>query len=373
MGRASHETGPPRRRAPLARWSFLLAFLLLGLSPEAPLAAAPVYGYEFVARYPHDPDAFTQGLIVTGDHFYEGTGLYGSSSLRKVEVASGDVLLQYDLDPSTFGEGVTALRDTLYQLSWRNHELFTYVETDSFELTATEPYAWEGWGLTHDGTHLIASDGSATIRFLDPLTLEEISQIVVSDDGAPVTQLNELEYVAGRIYANIWYADEIAVIDPVSGLLDARLDLAGLRDSIAYDPGADVLNGIAYDAAAERLFVTGKFWPEIFEIRVPTLPMHAEDRGAASPSQALRLQCAPNPCRDRARVAFAAPSSGGVSLALFDAGGRRVHRLADGHRADRAAGAHTVAMDASGLPAGVYFLRCTTAHGSQTRAIHVIR
>lgn len=354
------------------RWFFSLLALLwvLGSPPSMAGASAPVYDYEYIASYPHDVEAFTQGLIVEDGYFYEGTGLYGGSSLRKVELESGTVLKQHDLSSEYFGEGITALRDTLYQLTWMNHEAFAYVEEDTFSRVATYAYSWSGWGLTHNGTHLIASDGSTTLRFLDPSTLTEVSQITVRDGAMLVDDLNELEYIGGRIYANVWYSDWIAVIDPASGNVDAWLDLGGLRDSIAYHPDADVLNGIAFEAATQRLFVTGKLWPEVFEIHVPTLDMGLPDPNAPAGDQAVNLRCLPNPCRGQAVLTYEAPAGALVRLSLFDALGRRVRRYAP-HR--QAAGTQAIVLDTSRLPAGTYFLRFSAAESVHTAPLRILR
>jgi glutamine cyclotransferase len=233
--------------------------------------AAPVYGYVVENTYAHDPEAFTQGLIYADGVLYEGTGLYGESSLRKVELETGTVLKKHDLPAQYFGEGITAFQDTLFQLTWTNHVAFTYVEQDTFALLEEFPYPWDGWGLTHDGTHLIASDGSSTLRFLDPHTREMLSQIEVLDEGAPVSYLNELEYVQGKIYSNVLNQSRIAVIDPSSGSVEAWLDLTGLRDSLDVGRVPGAFNGIAFDEEEVRLFVTGKRWPSLFVIDVPTL------------------------------------------------------------------------------------------------------
>lgn len=377
---------PSRRGRPLeptatttAVWALCVAFLAAGAvmvaatvlaATAAPTraAAAPVYGYEFIARYPHDDEAFTQGLIVEEGFFYEGTGLYGESSLRKVELQTGSVVKRIDLASNLFGEGVTALRDTLYQLTYQNHQAFKYVETDSFERIATFSYPWEGWGLTHDGTRLIASDGSSTLRFLDPQTMGMISSVPVHDGPQAVVYLNELEYIGGRVYANIWYSDRIAVIDPASGAVEAWLDLGGLRDSVAYDPGANVLNGIAYEPVQGRLFVTGKWWPEVFEITVPTLPADVND--PVSPAAWLELNCLPNPCRDRTTLVFRSPAEGRVTLAVFDASGRLLRTLVEG---PLKAGRHAFAFDASRLRTGIYFVRLTTDEATRTEALRIVR
>lgn len=242
--------------------------------PEPPPAAPgrapapgpiPTYGYRVVASYPHDRSAYTEGLNFVDGALYEGTGLNGQSELRLAELASGAVLRRCSLPAALFGEGVAVLGERIYQLTWQNGIGFVY-DKASWRLLRSFSYAGEGWGLTHDGQRLIMSDGTATIRFLDPATLEQTGQIVVYDDAGPITQINELEYVDGAIYANIWQTDRIAQIDPASGSVIGWIDLSGLLSGDDRSPPAEVLNGIAYDPAARRLFVTGKFWPKLFEI-----------------------------------------------------------------------------------------------------------
>jgi glutamine cyclotransferase len=222
--------------------------------------------FEVVAAYPHDPNAFTQGLAIDGGRLYEGTGLYGASSVRRVDLASGRPEKQRALNARYFGEGIAILDGSLYQLTWQNGVVVVY-DLETFEVERTMQYEGEGWGLTHDGTHFIMSDGSATIRFRDPQTFAVVREIEVRDRGAPVPRLNELEYVDGEIWANIWYDDRIARIEPATGEVRGYLDLRTLYPASARGSEA-VLNGIAYDSAAKRLFVTGKNWPQLFEIEV---------------------------------------------------------------------------------------------------------
>ena len=236
-----------------------------------PLAAPPIaqppatQSYRVVNSYPHDPQAFTQGLVIDNGVLYEGTGLEGRSTLRTVNLESGAVLKRYDLPATVFGEGITVLGDRIFQLTWQSGIGYVYRKSD-FSLLQTWNYAHEGWGITDDDTRLIVSDGTATIRFLDPATLQTTSQITASDDRGLVTNLNELEYIRGEIYANIWQTDRIARIDPASGKVLGWLDLSGLLPTEDRQQQVDVLNGIAYDAANDRLFVTGKWWPKLFEI-----------------------------------------------------------------------------------------------------------
>lgn len=224
-------------------------------------------GYRIVHTYPHDPRAFTQGLIFLDGHLYESTGLNGRSSLRMVDLETGRVLQQVDLPAKYFGEGLASWGSTLIQLTWQAHIAFVY-DRFSFRLLRTIHSPWEGWGLTQDGHHLILSDGSATLHFLDPTTFRQVRSIVVKDQGMPVTQLNELEYIHGQIYSNVWHSDRIARISPATGQVLGWINLTGLlAPGEVTDPEA-VLNGIAYDAAHNRLFVTGKLWPKLFQIQV---------------------------------------------------------------------------------------------------------
>ena len=229
-------------------------------------APVPVYGYQVVRSYPHDRTAFTQGLIVRNGVFYEGTGMPGQSTVRKVKIETGDVLQAKRLDAQYFGEGITEFKGSIYQLTWQHGLGFVY-DANTFEQQRTFTYKGEGWGLTHDGKHLIMSDGSAELRVIDPSTMAEIRRITVRDNGRPVPQLNELEFVKGEIFANVWQTERIVRISPSDGRVTGWIDLAGLL-SPAERTGADVLNGIAYDAASDRLFVTGKWWPRVFEITV---------------------------------------------------------------------------------------------------------
>lgn len=232
-----------------------------GLKP----VSTTVYPYRVIRSYPHDRQAFTQGLVYEGGFFYEGTGLHGRSSLRKVDPASGRTLKEIRLKPSHFGEGITVFGDRIVQLTWLSQLGFVYDKT-AFRLLNTFTYPWEGWGVTHDGERLIMSDGTPVLHFLDPKNFREIATLSVHDDKGPVTGLNELEYIQGFIYANVWPTDRIAIIRPRTGRVEAWLDLKGLLGT-ADAQGVDVPNGIAYDNRNERLFVTGKLWPKVFEIR----------------------------------------------------------------------------------------------------------
>jgi glutamine cyclotransferase len=216
--------------------------------------------------FPHDPEAFTQGLAYLDGVLYEGTGLNGRSTIRKVRLENGEVLQIQKVEAQYFGEGIAVFGGTIFELTWQSGIGFLY-DRASFQRKGSFSYRGEGWGLTHDGHRLIMSDGSAYLRFLDPATQKELSRVQVMDGPNPVVNLNELEYVKGEILANVWQKHWIARISPKTGRVTGWIDLTGLlsaRDS----QGVDVLNGIAYDAAGDRLFVTGKLWPKLFEIQI---------------------------------------------------------------------------------------------------------
>jgi glutamine cyclotransferase len=225
--------------------------------------------YEVVKVYPHDQNAFTQGLVIEQGVLYEGTGLYGSSTLRRVDLETGNVLQSYALPPEFFGEGITIFDDRIIQLTWQNQIGFVY-DKHSFELLQEFSYSTEGWGITTDGTQLIMSDGTANLYFLDPETFQKVGQVEVHDGNASVSKLNELEYINGEVYANILGEEKIAIINPRTGQVTAWIDLTGIYTSENSDPN-NVLNGIAYDAEDNRLFVTGKRWSQLFEIKLNRL------------------------------------------------------------------------------------------------------
>ena len=227
----------------------------------------PVYTYQIVNKYPHDRDAFTQGLVFEDGIIYEGTGLYGKSSLRKVELETGNVLQLYELPDQYFGEGITVLHNIIIQLTWKSNLGF-YYDKESLNISGNFTYVTEGWGITNDGDRLIMSDGTSTLHFLDPDTFNITGHIEVYNNDISIDKLNELEYINGRIYANIWQTDNIVIINPYNGQVNGWIDLSGLIQSQDYSISTDVLNGIAYDNLNNRLFVTGKLWPWLFEIEL---------------------------------------------------------------------------------------------------------
>ncbi|UCE73505.1 MAG: glutaminyl-peptide cyclotransferase [Methanomassiliicoccales archaeon] len=227
----------------------------------------PVYFYKVINIYPHDRNAFTQGLVFRNGFLYEGTGINGYSTLRKVELETGKILQIHKLPAQFFGEGVTIYGNKMIQLTWRSRVGFIY-DQESFTLCHKFYYETEGWGITHDEKRLIMSDGTQTLYFLDPETFEEIGRIEVYDKDGPVTRLNELEYIQGKIYANVWQTDRIAQIAPQTGQVIGWIELKGLLNPEDRRYPVDVLNGIAYDAENDRLFVTGKLWPKVFEIEL---------------------------------------------------------------------------------------------------------
>ena len=267
--------------------SYLIIFLLLAVfftsscsdipelkydkhaSDETNSQKVPIYTYRIVNRYPHDKNAFTQGLLFKDGVIYEGTGIYGKSSLRKIELETGFVLQLYELPARYFGEGVTIFNDIIVQLTWRSNTGFVY-DRISFELLGDFTYKTEGWGITNDGERFIMSDGTSTLHILDPETFNVIGHIDVCSNDVPISKLNELEYINGQIYANIWKTDNIAIINPDSGQLSGWIDMSGLLPLQDYGNSVDVLNGIAYDTVNNRLFVTGKLWPWLFEIELVT-------------------------------------------------------------------------------------------------------
>ncbi len=226
----------------------------------------PTYGVEIVGNRPHDPDAFTQGLVFHDGTLYESTGLHGRSSVRRVDLETGRVLSRRSVPRPYFAEGLTIFQGRVVQLTWQSQKGFVY--DLGLRLTREFAYTGEGWGLTHDGASLIMSDGTPRLRFLDPVTFAVRRVLDVTDAGRPVESLNELEFVRGEVYANVWPTDWIVRIDPVSGRVVSRVDLTGLLAPHERRGTEDVANGIAYDASADRLFLTGKLWPRLYEVRL---------------------------------------------------------------------------------------------------------
>lgn len=253
----------------------LLAFVSLAW------AATPEYSYQIIHVYPHDRGAYTQGLEFRAGFLYEGTGLEGRSTLRKVKLETGEVVQKIAIAPELFGEGVTVINQQILQLTWKAQMGFVY-EQGSLRRLRTFSYPGEGWGLTNDGTQVYMSDGSSQIRTWDASTLHEKKRIDVRDGSRPVTQLNELEWVRGEIYANVYQTDKIARVSPADGKILGWIDLSGILSPADRD-GIDVLNGIAYDSMGDRLFVTGKLWPKLFEIKlVPKKPVNASPNASGT-------------------------------------------------------------------------------------------
>jgi glutaminyl-peptide cyclotransferase len=240
--------------------------------PEARAASAVAepavaqYGYQIVRSHPHDPAAFTQGLTIADGQLYEGTGLYGQSSLRRVDLTTGAALQQIALDGRYFGEGVAVVGDRIVQLTYQTGVGFVYDRT-TFAKQKEFTYSGEGWGLTYDGQRLIMSDGSDTLRFWNPDTLAEVGRLRVRDGDRAIDRINELEYVDGAIYANIWQEERIARIDPKTGVVNAWIDMSNLLTATERSRGVDVLNGIAHDPKTGHFLITGKLWPWVFEVR----------------------------------------------------------------------------------------------------------
>ena len=263
-----------RRRILLLPFLILIVIFWVAAAPVfAATRAVPTESYRIVHMYPHDANAFTQGLVFVNGMLYESTGLFGQSSVRMVDLATGRVLQQHDLAAKYFGEGLTDWNGQLIQLTWQSHTGFVY-DTFSFRTLRTFTYPWEGWGLTHDSRHLILSDGTAVLHLLDPATFKPVGEIRVTADGKPVLNLNELEYIHGEIYANIWETNRIARISPATGKVMEWIDLSGLRPPAVQQNDNAVLNGIAYDSQHDRLYVTGKLWPTLYEIQLIPAASH---------------------------------------------------------------------------------------------------
>jgi glutaminyl-peptide cyclotransferase len=247
-----------------------VAILGFGAATTAQRNPAPVQSYKLIATFPHDTSSFTQGMVFAGNgKIYESTGLEGESTLRLVDITTGKTLQRLDVPSQYFAEGLALVGDELIQLTWRTRLGFVY-DRKTFKQKRTFPYKTEGWGLAYDGSsRLVMSDGSDTLTFLDPKTLAAIKTLRVHDAGKPVGNLNELEWIEGEIWANVWTTDRIARISPNTGEVNAWVDLSTLYPRAQRDPGADVMNGIAYDGATRRIYITGKKWPRLYQIAVP--------------------------------------------------------------------------------------------------------
>lgn len=246
---------------------FLAAFSSQAAAQSSELRSAPEYTFKVIHIFPHDPNAFTQGLAYRDGFLYESTGLNGRSSIRKVRLETGEVIQRVDLAPEFFSEGLALFKNEVLQLTWKSQTGFVYGISD-FRKLRQFSYSGEGWGLASNGSELLMSDGSSELRVLDPATFAEKRRIKVHDGSLPVTELNELEFVEGEIYANVWQTDRITRIDPRSGRVTGWIELAGILSPMYRRDNNAVLNGIAYDSQHKRLFVTGKLWPSLFEIRV---------------------------------------------------------------------------------------------------------
>jgi len=258
---------------PFIRFLFLVWFAF-----AATLSAAPIYTYKVIAKYPHSTDSYTEGLFYLDGMFYEGTGRYGQSAVLVVDPKTGKVSQRHDLSSEYFGEGIVDWGPNIYEWTWTSHICFVY-DRRTLRLVKQFTYAGEGWGMTRTDKELITSDGTATLRFRDPNTFKETHAILVREGSIRVDKLNELEFINGEIYANIWHSDMLVRISPRDGQVIAWIDLTGLLPAEQKVDGESVLNGIAYDAQHDRLFVTGKQWPTLFEIKV--IPRPAKNRTGA--------------------------------------------------------------------------------------------
>lgn len=277
MARTKQKSPEPLQTSPPSRWwgsyRWLIALVVVGITGGGAVLLfawerrPAVEGFRVVKAFPHDRGAYCQGLAIDEGTILEGTGQHGRSSLRRVEIDTGRVLKQHDLHESHFGEGVTVMGDRIYQLTWRNRICLVY-DRETFREVKRFRYEGEGWGLTHDGTHLIMSDGTSALRFIDPENFQVVRRVWVRSAGRSVTRLNELEFVEGEIFANVWHQDYIVRINPASGEVVGWINLTDLYPRRQRRHREHVLNGIAYDADAERLFVTGKNWPKLYEIEI---------------------------------------------------------------------------------------------------------
>lgn len=245
--------------------SGLVSIVLLNPGQTPTNSGSPtLYSYSIVKTYPHDITAFTEGLVFDNGVLYESTGEYGTSSLRRVNLENGNVVQEFLLPDQYYGEGLTVVNDSLVQLTWQNNIGFIY-EKETFRLRGNFSYSTQGWGLTYNGSELTMSDGTSNLYFLDPVTFQKTGQVSVHDGNTPVTNINELEYVKGDVYANIWLQQKIAVINPQTGIVEGWIDLTGIYQS---NNPEDVLNGIAYDSKTDSLFITGKDWPNLYQITI---------------------------------------------------------------------------------------------------------
>jgi glutamine cyclotransferase len=248
---------------------------------ETPMEpTAPTVAVQQIRSYPHDSTAFTQGLVWRAGKLYESTGRYGESSLRLVELETGRVIQKVDLAETYFAEGLAAVGDTLYQLTWKEGVAFKY-DANTMQPAGQVSYTGEAWGLTTDGQRLIVSDGSSYLTFIDPVTFQIDTTLRVTDGGQPVDQLNELEWVRGEVWANVWHTQQIVRIDPATGRVKGKLDLTSIIPPVSDPEG--VLNGTAYDEQANRLLVTGKLWPRLYEISIPSLGIGGGGGAAPAP------------------------------------------------------------------------------------------
>jgi glutamine cyclotransferase len=253
-------------RTSLVRQLLLIVTLAVSLFAASHARAAPVYGYKVVAKYPHSTDNYTEGFFYLDGKFYEGTGVSGRSAVLASDPKTGNILQRHDLPPQYFGEGIVDWGPNIYEWTWKSHICFVF-DRATLQPVKQFSYTGEGWGMTRTAKEIITSDGSATLRFRDPNTFQEIRHIVVKEDNISIDRLNELEFINGEIYANIWHSNMIVRISPQDGHVIAWIDLAGLLPDDEKIDAESVLNGIAYDAQHDRLFVTGKQWPTIFEIK----------------------------------------------------------------------------------------------------------
>ena len=253
-------------------WTAAIALLLFAVcvgwaTAQFPLQRVHYSKIRIVAEYPHDRNAFTQGLLIDEGQLLEGTGQHGESKLRRVDLETGQVLTEVSLPEQYFGEGIAVAHGELFQLTWKNRVGFVY-DVETLEHKRTVRYSGEGWGLTFDGEFLILSDGSATLRFIDPETFHVKRRLAVYDGRKPISSLNELEYVEEEVWANIWYDDKIARIDPATGRVVGWIDLKGLKPRSLLLNREAVHNGIAYDPKSRRIFLTGKNWPTLYEVEI---------------------------------------------------------------------------------------------------------